>query len=301
MTVYLRDMSDNDSNEDMSGFVGTTHKATEGTKTVHHSYGPRLNKFRSQGIPVLGSYHVVRTPGSGGHGSLSSQLDFWLSTMDKATPWWRTYPHFILQIDLEKWPYDQVSATVGMQFADLLVSSGVPGWKVTYASRGQYGNSLTGISTPLWNAAYHSSSYAGDSASDWAPYSGRVPVLWQYTSTPFDKNAFRGQLDDLLAMIGGDSMSAQAEGQVSNIYTGLFFGGPSCGTPVPDAPALNGGKGNSVFDHLGYLERQVAKVLTTAAGGPTQTQVDTAVAAVMNDPAWLAKLGAALASHIKVS
>lgn len=209
-------MSDYDSNEDMTGFVGVTHKATEGTKYTHVHYGPRLNKYKSQGIQVLGSYHVVRTPGNGGNGSLSSQLDFWLSTMDKATPWWRTYPHFILQIDLEQWPYDQVSAATGMQFAKLLVDSGVPGWKITYASRGQYGNSLSGIATPLWNAAYRSSSYPGDSSPDWAQYSGKTPVLLQYTSTPFDKNSFRGSLDDLLALFGGNAVDP-------NLLKVLFF------------------------------------------------------------------------------
>lgn len=218
MTVFLRDMSDYDSNEDMIGYVGVTHKATEGTTITHVQYGPRLNRYRTQGVQILGAYHVLRTPGSGGSGSLSSQLDFWLSTLDKATPWWRTHPHFILQIDLEKWPYDSVSSTTGLLFARMLVNSGVPGWKVTYASREQYGNSLTGIATSLWNAAYYGSTYPGDNASDWAQYSGKTPVLWQYTNVPFDKNAFRGSLGDLLSLIGAAMTSPLTPTEQAQLY-----------------------------------------------------------------------------------
>lgn len=240
MIVELRDMSDFDGNEDTTGYVGATHKVTEGTRTVHTQYGRRLNLFRSRGLPVLGSYHVLRTPGNGGHGSLSSQLDYWLSHMDSATPWWRTYPHWILQVDLEKWPYDAVTlprslgathpltfeqvrsrvapkvlaelvaarASTGMDFARLLVDSGVPGWKITYASHGQYGDALAGIATPLWNANYGTNNgvYPGDGSSRWDIYSGQAPVLLQYASNPYDKSAFRGSLAELLALIGGNDM-----------------------------------------------------------------------------------------------
>jgi len=223
VTVFLRDMSHFDSTESLTGFIGTTHKVTEGTSFVDPTYAGRLNRFHAAGVPVLGAYHVLHT------GSLAAQLDHWLSTLDALTPWWRTHPHFILQIDAEKWPNDPVTGPLHQlaaplpldeyrrvwgaristteTFAQMLVDSGAPGFKVTYASRGQFGDSLAGIAVPLWNAAYHSSTYPGDGAVDWAPYSGRTPVLWQYTSTPFDKSAFRGSADELLALISGDDMA----------------------------------------------------------------------------------------------
>jgi len=116
-----------------------------------------------------------------------------------------------MQIDAERWQYDNVSADTIIQFASLLSRSGLPGWKVTYASRGQYSNSLLPISTPLWNADYRGSvngSYPGDNwASGWAPYSGQTPIILQYTSTPYDKNAYRGTLEQLLALTGGGNMA----------------------------------------------------------------------------------------------
>ena len=240
--VFLRDMSHFDGNESLAGFVGTTHKVTEGTSFVDPMYAGRMSRYHAAGVPVLGSYHVLHTA------NLSAQLDFWLSTMDRLTPWWRTHPAFILQIDAEKWPNDPVTLADGTEyvgplhpvrhllsgvwhaeilaaristtvtFAGMLVDSGVPGWKVTYASRGQYGDSLSGIATPLWNAAYHSATYLGDGAADWAPYSGKAPALWQYTSTPFDKSAFRGSQAELLALIQGDDMLTDEQAyQLANI------------------------------------------------------------------------------------
>jgi hypothetical protein len=215
MTVQGRDASNFDDDPvDFSGLGFFTHKSTEGTTVVHDRYGARLAAARAAGVPVLGAYHVVRTPGSGGHGSLGAQLDYWFSYLDAHSSWWRSHPYFIMQVDAEKWPYDAVSAGTVRQFAELLVQSGVPCWKVTYASRGQYGDSLAGIATPLWNADYRGSSggsYPGDGwtssggqRAGWADYSGQTPVLLQYTSTPYDKDAYRGTLDQLKTLVGGD-------------------------------------------------------------------------------------------------
>jgi hypothetical protein len=211
MTLWGRDASDFDATVSYTNLSLFTHKSSEGIHTTHTQYGPRLTAARTAGVPVLGSYHVVRTPNAS-NGSLAEQLKFWVSRMDSQTPWWRTHPHWVLQIDAEKWPYDAVSASTVLQFAALLVDSGLPGWPVTYASRGQYGDTLRGIRTPLWNANYSGSkggTYPGDGwTPGWAPYSGQTPVLLQYTSTPHDANAFRGSLDGLKALItGGDDVS----------------------------------------------------------------------------------------------
>lgn len=202
MTVWIRDCSDFDSDVSMPpGFSGGTYKFTEGT-TVKHISGPAtLTSWRTQGLPILGAYHVVRTPGNGGNGLLGNQLDYWLSYLDSAIPWWRDVP-FLLQVDAEKWPYDQVSAQTVIDFCTLLNNEVQHGWKVCYASRGQYGDSLTGIPIDLWNAHYVGT-YPGDKSSDFAPYSGKVPVGLQYTNTPFDQNGFPGTVNDLLARMGG--------------------------------------------------------------------------------------------------
>jgi len=191
-----------------------THKATEATSTRHTHYGEAMRRARDAGIPVLGAYHVVRSSPSA-----SAQVDYYLSYLDSQTPWWRSFPGWFIQVDLEKWSYDNVPAGIGEAFADI-VEQRTGRKAVIYASRGQYGDQLSGTSHELWNANYGSdpigpylACYAtrgGDTGPGWAGYSGRIPVFWQYGSrtsigvqSTCDANAFRGTLDQLRALING--------------------------------------------------------------------------------------------------
>jgi GH25 family lysozyme M1 (1,4-beta-N-acetylmuramidase) len=201
------------------GIRWLTHKATEGTSTRHVNYGRALTRARDAGIPVLGAYHVVRSVGA-----LSSQVKAFTAYLDQATPWWRSHPNFLLQVDLERWPYDDVAGSTGTAFAEQL--AGATGKTVIiYASKGQYGNGLGG-SRPLWNAAYPSGAsghyrelYPGDNGFGWQSYSGRVPVMWQYTSSATiggqhgcDANAYRGTLAQLLALAAGGAAPNSSPG-----------------------------------------------------------------------------------------
>lgn len=203
-TTFIRDMSHYDDHLSLYGYAGTTHKITEGRGYVDPAYAARMPGFRAPNL-VLGSYHVLHTADPAG------QLQFWIEQQDKLTPWWRDWPHWIMQIDAEKWPADSVPPSTVVTFARMLKSANLPGLQVCYASRGQYGDSLAGIPLELWNAAYHSSTYPGNDAVDWRPYSGRTPLFWQYTSTPYDKNAFRGTVAELLAHIEGGDMPLTPE------------------------------------------------------------------------------------------
>lgn len=215
MTLFGRDMSDYDGNHTLSGLSFVTNKATEGTLVQHGSLADHLGAARSLGIPVLGGYHVVRTPGNNGHGSIAEQVSYYLSYLDAQVPWWRTWPNWLHQVDLEIWPYDAVSPTSGRGFVVELARRDPAHVVLTYASRGQYGDQLSSWPGPLWNADYRGSangSYPGDGWTEsggpagWAPYSGQTPVFLQYTQSPYDRDAFRGSLDDLLNLTGG-SMS----------------------------------------------------------------------------------------------
>lgn len=189
-----------------------THKATEATSTRHRFYGEALRRARDAGIPILGAYHVVRSGPA-----VSAQVDYFVSYMDSQTPWWRSWPDWFIQVDLEKWEYDKVPAHIGEAFADM-VEQRTGRKAVIYASRGQYGNELNGTSHLLWNANYgtnpedhYQDVYAargGDSGPGWVSYSGRMPIIWQYGSRTrigsqniCDANAFRGTLAQLRALI----------------------------------------------------------------------------------------------------
>lgn len=208
-----------------------THKATEGTSVRHIHYGAALTRARDAGIPVLGAYHVVRSAGS-----LADQVKAFLKYLDEATPWWRAHPNFFLQVDLERWSYDQVAPLTGTAFAEL-VAAATGKTVIIYASKGQYGNSLGG-SRPLWNANYpagrigrYAVLYAGaggDTGPGWQSYSGRTPVIWQYADSAViggepgcDANAYRGSLDQLLTLTSGDDVSAHTDAVVAAWAVGI--------------------------------------------------------------------------------
>lgn len=200
------------------GIVFATHKIGEGAGGDDAEDGPALAAFRDAGIEFLGGYHVVRT------GDVVGQVDALLRLADRDVPWWREFPGWFWQVDLEKWPYDHVPAALGIAFGRELRERTCR-LVVMYASRGQYGNELTGWDGPLWNAAYGTNQpgpfkalYPGDGSSRWAPYSGKTPLFLQYTSaatiaglTTSDANAFRGTVEELRALItqGGTVLSAE--------------------------------------------------------------------------------------------
>lgn len=226
MTVYGWDASDFDwargpmdlAAARADGITWFTHKATESTNVRHVHLGDALNRARSAGFEFLGAYHVVRSSPS-----VQAQVNYFLGYLDQQVPWWRTFPGFIMQVDLELWSYDQVSAATGIAFANALQVA-QPKRVLTYASRGMYGNSLGGLGTPLWNAAYgtdpatgYRQAYPGDGGLGWTPYSGQTPVMWQYGSRTTigsqpgcDANAYRGSVDDLRQLITGSASLAPA-------------------------------------------------------------------------------------------
>lgn len=293
MTIFGWDASDYDAGRgpmDLAaaardGISWFTHKATEATNVRHENLGTMLNRARAAGIPVLGAYHVVRSSPS-----VAAQVSYFFAYLDEAVPWWRTWPGFLLQVDLEKWPYDPVSTPeaperpgmpmfmdakralqaggTGSSFAaELRRRAPASAFVVVYASKGQYGDTLAGLGSPLWNARYPSGSagryrslYPGDDGSGWQTYSGQMPIFWQYTSsatigsqTGCDANAYRGTLTQLQRLIGATTpevdvaFTAAQEAQIltqlndlharSNWATGDHHSATDPGAPTASSPA----------------------------------------------------------------
>ncbi len=285
MTVWGWDASDYDWDRGpmdygaayRDGIRFCTHKATEGTKTQHRHTGEALARARAAGIPILGTYHVVRTPGNGGHGSIAAQVSWYLARLDAAAPWWRKHPYWIHQVDVEIWPYDRVTAAQGKAFAVELRNRRLPGWIVIYASQGQYGDQLKGSGIPLWNASYgsnpakaYAAAYPGDKSSRW----GSGYTLLQFGSktrigsqSTCDADAYRGSLDQLKALISPqeeDDMTPDEHGAV--IFARDFWtkGGTSSGVVVP------GTKSNAGIAKLDYLMQTVTAMAKQSGMTPEQ-------------------------------
>ncbi|OLE22371.1 MAG: hypothetical protein AUG49_19335 [Catenulispora sp. 13_1_20CM_3_70_7] len=214
------------------GIGAFTHKIGEGlVDTEGRSDDTALAAARDAGIELVGGYLIPRDTAT-----VDAQVDYWIRLADAGEPWWRDYPGWFWQIDLERWSYDNVPASVGVAAArELRARTGR--WTILYASHGQYGDQLAAWDGPLWNADYVSAPagpaaamYPGDSwqplhgtwRGGWAPYSGRVPLFLQYTSsatiaglTTCDASAYRGSLDQLRTLITGHNAAPAAQGDTT--------------------------------------------------------------------------------------
>ncbi len=200
-----------------AGISFATHKSTESNNVTHAHFGEALNRMKSAGIPFYGTYVVPRSGVS-----VQAQVDYAIAYWDSQIPWWRTDPNFFIQVDLEHWPYDQVSDSVGETMARLFEPV-APTAVLLYGSKGQYGGSID-AGFLKWNANYAPENaptrefhdiYAhvgGDSGPGWEPYGAdNTPAkVWQFASDATigsqrgcDINAFRGSLPDFAAMIKG--------------------------------------------------------------------------------------------------
>jgi GH25 family lysozyme M1 (1,4-beta-N-acetylmuramidase) len=234
------------------GIVFFTHKASEGTGFRDRNLGEALRRAKRAGIPFLGAYHVVRTPGVmfNHHptGSISDQADRFLDFVDAEAPWWRDFRGWFWQCDLETWDYDRVAARHGIEWADL-VHQRTGKTVLVYASQGQYGERLTGSRHRLWNANYPTfrsregscppahfrtgyTDSRGDHGPGWVSYSNQQPVFWQYSDNATigsqsrcDANAFRGTLRDLWAVINPKAQPAPIGDDMPNgdIPAGFSF------------------------------------------------------------------------------
>jgi GH25 family lysozyme M1 (1,4-beta-N-acetylmuramidase) len=283
-----------------AGISFLTHKATEGTTYTDAQFATAMSRAHGV-VPVAGAYHVLHT------GNINAQVDHYLSVLSGQSPWWQS-GNFLVQLDCERWATDFPQKADIKAWCDRFVSvTGGTHRPIVYASRGQYGSTLSGLGYPLWNAAYPSgnagsfkSLYPGDTSSNWAAYSGATPAIWQYTSnatigsqTECDANAYRGTLVQLQALLRGPSREDDMEQSESVQYwnnagrvgtrVGWVLGdlenlrdywlsevGQSIVKPTPGSP-------------LGLLESFLQST-AAAAAAPTDAQVNAAVLAALQNP-----------------
>lgn len=223
MTIFGWDASHYDNPPDAArlvreGFSFFTHKAGgDGDDPELAATWDKIKNVRSQ--VLTGAYWVVRPDL---HSNPAADADAFLARLDSQCPGWRDGP-FILQADCESWGDSSGKKKPNKAhikaFCDRLKAKAPKLMPVVYASAGDYGDALTGLGYPLWNARYvlsdqtgtASGLYArcgGDSGKGWARYSGQDPAIWQFTSsativgqTTCDANAFKGSLAQLTALV----------------------------------------------------------------------------------------------------
>ncbi|HKD98162.1 MAG TPA: GH25 family lysozyme, partial [Micromonosporaceae bacterium] len=201
------------------GIAFFSHKIGEGLSNTDPLAAEAFSNAKGL-FQVIGGYYFIH------HGQdMRSQARRCVSVADQVAPWWRDFNGWFWQTDAEaEQPYGLPTPSEVKAFSDDLAAT--TGRKViVYASAGQYGDSLRGLGHPLWNAHYGSnptgpfkSVYPGDHSPGWNAYSGQTPALLQYGSNTIiaglstcDANAYRGTIDDLLELIGGDVALTDAD------------------------------------------------------------------------------------------
>jgi len=161
-------------------------------------------------LPLAGGY-MVNHPGD-----QRPQVDWFVSLLDRDSPWWRGVP-FLVQLDAEKFKYMSraPSPQECQQWCDYFVAStGGTHIPMVYGPRWLYGDTLSGVTYPLWASNYGTNpvqefrpAYPGDSSTRWAAYSGKAPAVLQYGSRltigsqhTCDANAYRGSVEQLTAL-----------------------------------------------------------------------------------------------------
>jgi hypothetical protein len=186
----------------------------------------------------------------------------------------------------------------------------------------------------LVSSNYPTNGYTENGPGWAAYYQGApAPVQWQYTDTPIDMNAYKGTVAEYSRLVGvpqvaPESVKVQtmflAKGNDPSDQTVYLCTDDWKSHPIAssqdlanivalfDTGAIVLNEGNNVglatdWEPYGTHPKLIrtgwypgafgpvppAAAIATAATG-TDTQISAAVAAVMNDPAWLAKLAAAL-------
>ena len=199
-----------------------THKLTDGDHFyLDPEYRAAMDAARAVGIPVLGAYHVLH-----GQRSLRNQAQWMVERADALTPWWRTWPYWIWQMDCEPFGYNirPGVAECNAFGRELMAASGRPLRAVEgYLPAWSYGSGVTLLEFPWWQSSYvagsgpYRSLYPGDTSSRWTAVGRRADFL-QYSSsaviagqTTCDANAFVGTLDNLKAFIGGGAPAPARE------------------------------------------------------------------------------------------
>lgn len=247
MTIFGWDQSHYD-----APAIGNALK--EGVRFITHKAGgdsnagdPEIDDWWSvvKGLSadtLLGAYWVPRPDL---RSNAAGEADRFLATLDAKCPGWRSRDAFILQVDAEIWNGDgatkpSLSYLKGL-CARLEVLTSGKYQPIVYASKGQYGSSLSGLGRPLWNANYPTSATGlistvytragGDTGPGWASYSGQIPAIWQFSSSATiggqstsDANAFRGTLAQLKTLVtpGWDEDMDLTAAQIDAIATAVW-------------------------------------------------------------------------------
>lgn len=241
MTIFYYDVYAGDGQIQLpSDAAAIVAKATEGTYYRDSEYSWFKQQAANRNLPFSG-YHFLN-----GNEDPAAQAALYFSVAG-TTP---------CMVDVE--PEDTANSrpTVDQTVAFIEALHGLGGrvWGVYFPQWywDEVGGDLSRLTAP--RVVLVSSSYTSytESGPGWVSYGGATPVVWQFTSTPLDKNAFKGTQAQLADLFNGVAPSPNAEDDMPVFATNTVTPGLNQTTVVLPPPANSGAAGwKNVWFSLG--------------------------------------------------
>lgn len=194
MTFFGHDVSSYNPGYQPSANEFVVVKATEGAHTKDSDWDAMSARVKRAGA-ILVAYHFLHSDSSA-----QAQADLTASVVPRGVP---------IMVDVETEGGSRPSVATCAAYVDACRAHGLlvrlvyfPKWY--WQSVGSPSlQPLIDRKLGLVSSAYPGGSgYGGDSGSGWNGYGGMTPVIWQYSDTPLDEDAFRGTRAQLLALLG---------------------------------------------------------------------------------------------------
>jgi hypothetical protein len=194
VTIFYYDVSSYQGQTQLpSDAAAIVAKATEGTYYKDSEYSWFKQQAANRGLPFSGYHFLIEGEDP------AAQAQYYHDFAGN-TP---------CMLDVETTGSSHPTVDQTLKFMEALHGLGGHVWGV-YIPRwywSQVGgdlNLLVAAGAVIISSNY--TSYADDGPG-WQAYGGATPTMWQFTSTPLDKNAFKGTPAELASIINGDNMN----------------------------------------------------------------------------------------------
>lgn len=188
MTIFYPDLSNYDHGYVIpAGTPAVVAKATEGIYYHDASYLDFKAQAAKLGVPFSG-YHFLKS-----ESSPEAQAAYYHDFAGNVP----------CMLDVEEEGGSRPGVDWCVRFIAALHKLGGRAWAAYYPKwyLGLTGGNLALLGVPVISSAYVAYSDTGDG---WLPYGGITPAIWQYTSSPHDRNAFKGTAAQLADLINGE-------------------------------------------------------------------------------------------------
>ncbi|MFI5685916.1 glycoside hydrolase family 25 protein [Streptomyces sp. NPDC051636] len=295
-----------------SGLVFAFAKATEGTRTVDPKYATHIKGILAAGL-VAGSYHFAWP-----NQDPKAEAAHYIATVKPyAKP---GYTHWL---DLER--YSDGRNYAGRNNAEIrawattwiaTVQAAYPGQRVgIYTSADDIAAGRAPADAPLWYPAYPwgAAAYSRAEAASQPRPSGRMPLIWQFTSQPVDRSiAYMSEADFRAWAAGSATHTEEKDMQPTDQITvpdwakttwpkdkGLADGKMQVQTALASGYAharKAAEQTTAILAQLGAQAATIDKLVTALGAGSGLTAAEIQAAAEAGAKAALAQLGDALQS-----